>query len=379
MTEDEPRKLVLAGSVAFCRPGPDDNLVGGTSSRIGRCARSRVATAMPLMRTTDHDAYPTGMDAPDPDGPRRDRLRPGAAARALRPGDPRRQGRQRHRQSLVRGGRGDPRRSDRRDRPPRARRRRPTGHRRARTRRRAGVRRHALAFRHAAAPRRRCAEQGPRRRHHRDPRRGYLGRAAQGEARPRSPRTTDACSGNGAVVDDPGRLLRRARGPRDLGERRQLRRARDPAGLRPGGLAGAARPRRPRGHEGAPRRGDARRRHRPVHHARQPPRAGRHDRRHRRAGGRGPSPRRPVLLAHPQRGDRGLPRRQGGHRRRPPRRRARRHHPPEDRRSIAVASHGRDRRADRAGAARGRERPGQRLPLHPRQQRPGQHHPAVGT
>ena len=43
-----------------------------------------------------------------------------------------------------------------------------------------------------------------------------------------------------------------------------------------------------------------------------------------------------------------------------------------------LASHGRDRRADRAGASRGGERPGQRLPLYPRQQRPGEHHPAVG-
>ena len=170
------------------------------------------------------------------------------------------------------------------------RRRRPASHRRARAGRRARVHRHALAFRHDSARGRRRPEQGPPGRHHRDPRRGHLGRARQGEA-PRSG-SVDARRQRRRTWTTLGGYFDALEAPRDRGERRQLRRARHPAGLRPGRLARPARPRPARGDEGAPRRGDARRRHRALDHARQPPRAGRHDRRPRRAVPRGQAARR---------------------------------------------------------------------------------------
>ena len=85
--------------------------------------------------------------------------------------------------------------------------------------------------------------------------------------------------GGDAHLDDAGRILRRTREPGHRGQRRQLRRAGHAAGLRAGRLARPARRCAARSDEGAPRRGDARRRDRPLDDAGQPARAGRHHRR----------------------------------------------------------------------------------------------------
>ncbi len=136
--------------------------------------------------------------------------------------------------------------------------------------------------------------------------------------------------------------------PRDRRQRRQLRRARDPAGLRPGRLARPARPRAARGDEGAPRRGDARRRasgsrrcspapaswpSRPTTWSSSAEVVQRH-------GGLYSSHIRnegtEVFAAVKEAIDVGRARRSPG-----------RHHPPQDRRPVALAPHGRDRRPDR--------------------------------
>ncbi len=103
--------------------------------------------------------------------------------------------------------------------------------------------------------------------------------------------------------------------PGNRRQRRQLRRAGHAAGMRAGRFARPPRPRRARGDARAPRRGDARRGARPLDHARQPPRAGRHDRRPGRALPGGQAPWRPLFVAHPQRRDGGLRCRQGSDRR----------------------------------------------------------------
>ena len=105
-----------------------------------------------------------------------------------------------------------------------------------------------------------------------------------GPAKGKRTPASSTSSGKTHDLDDARRLLRRPRAAGHRRQRRQLRRPRQRSGTaswatrfdRPD--AGAA-----RRDEDAARRGDARRGARPVDHAGRAPRAGRHDRRPRRA------------------------------------------------------------------------------------------------
>ena len=111
----------------------------------------------------------------------------------------------------------------------------------------------------------------------------------------------------------------------------------------------------------------------------EPARARGHDRRHRRALQGRQAPRRHLLVAHPQRGDRTCSTRS--------RKRStigERAGVPVDIIHLKIADQklwGRMKEVvaliDEARRER-RQRAGQRLSLHPRQQQPGQHHPALG-
>ena len=239
---------------------------------------------------------------------------------------------ERDRQSLVRRRRRDPRRSDRRGRSSRGRVACPPGDRRRGLIVAAGLHRHALAFRHDAL------EDGD-----------AQSKVRQGVTTEILGEDTSAGPSKGKAARAPWRTVTAARPGRPWAATSTRSKRAGIAvnvasyvGL--GTLLGCvlgdsldrpdARP--ARGDEGAPRRGDARRGDRALHHARRPARAGRHDRRPGRLWPGGQAPRRPVLVAHPQRGDRGVRRGQGGDRRRPTRRRPGRHHPPQDRRPVAL-------------------------------------------